>query len=152
MLKKKRREWIVIADRAHAQIYTRHYINGAMQQHIALEHPAARQHQHDQGTDRPGRGKRPSGRQHHAYSDHADFPAAESAAFLKEVSREIELAARNDELDSLILVALPKTLALIKSEFSALTNAKVTGEYAKNLVNLPESELPERLVKLRENA
>lgn len=152
MLKKKKREWIVLADRAHAEIYTRHYVNGALRQHLRLEHPAARLHQKDQGTDRPGRGNRPVGKQHHSYSDHADFPAAESAAFLKEISREIDQAARNGELDSIILIALPKTLAMIKSEFSTQTNAKVAGEYAKNLVRVPEHELPQRIEKLRESA
>lgn len=152
MQKKKNREWIIVADRAHAEIYTRHYIDGALQQHLALSHPAAQQHQRDQGTDRPGRGHRPVGAQHHSYSDHADFPAAESAAFLKGVSREIELAARNEEMDSLILVALPKTLALIKSEFSAPTKAKVSGEYAKNLLQVAAHELPARLQKLREQS
>lgn len=150
MLKNKKRDWIVLADQAHVEIYTRDYVNGALQQHMVLEHSAARQHQRDQGTDRPGRGYKPGSRQHHSYSDHADFPAAESAAFLKSLSKEIDLAAKNDELDRLILVALPKTLALIKSEFSAQTSAMISGEYAKNLVKVPENELPARLAKLRE--
>lgn len=150
MLTHKDREWIVLADRAHAEIYTRNYVDGVMQRHLVLEHPAARQFQHDQGTDRPGRGKVPGTNKHQAYEDHADFPEQESAAFLKSVSREVDQAAQDGEMDKLILVALPKTMKLIKSEFSDQTKEKVAGEYAKNLVNVAMDTLPDRLDKLKE--
>jgi len=150
MLNRKNREWILFADRAHVKIYTRHYVNGAMQEHFVLEHPEARKLQHDQGTDRPGRGHVSGSHSRHAYEDHADFPEQESAAFLKEVSREINHAAENDELDKLILVALPKTMAVIKSEFSNKTIKKVTAEYTKNLTNMPETKLKERLASMEE--
>ncbi len=150
MRTRKNREWILFADRAHVKIYTRHYVNGAMQEHLALEHPEAREFQHDQGTDRPGRGQVAGSGSRHAYEDHADFPEQESRAFLKEVSREINHAAENEELDKLILVALPKTMAMIKSEFSTKTMKKVTAEYAKNLINMPETKLRERLSKMEE--
>lgn len=146
----KNREWILFADRAHAKIYTRHYVNGAMQEHLILEHPEARKFQHEQGTDRPGRGQAAGTGQHHAYEDHADFPEQESQAFLKEVGREINEAAENDQLDKLVLIALPKTMAMVKSTFSKSTLKKVTGEYSKNLINIPESDLQERLTKLEE--
>lgn len=147
---KKNREWILFADRAHAKIYTRHYVNGAMQEHLQLEHPAARQSQHEQGTDRPGRGHVSGSDQRHAYADHADFPEQESQAFLKDVSREINYAAENDQLDKLILIALPKTMAVVKSEFSKQTMKKVSAEYAKNLINTPEGQLQKKLTKLEE--
>lgn len=149
MLTAKNREWIVLADRAHAEIYTRNYVDGVMQQHLVLEHPAARQFQRDQGTDKPGRGHVPGTAKHQTYADHANFPEQESAAFLKEVSREVDHAAQQGEMDRLILVALPKTMALIKSEFSPQTQEKVSGEYAKNLVNVPKDTLADRLDDLK---
>lgn len=150
MLKSKSREWILLADRAHVKIYTRHYVNGAMQELLILEHPAARKLQHEQGTDRPGRTHDAGSHHHQAYEDRANFPEQESVAFLKEVGREINLAAENDELDKLILIALPKTLATIKSAFSKRTIKKVAGEYTKNLVNSPEKALRDHLAKLEE--
>lgn len=150
MITRKNREWILFADGAHVKIYTRHYVNGAMKEHIYIEHPQARKFQHDQGTDRPGRGHSSGSHSRHAYEDHADFPEQESALFLRDVSREINSAAEKDELDKLILIALPKTLAMLKSEFSKKTNDKVSAEYAKNLMHMPEVKLRERLAKLEE--
>lgn len=142
---KKTRDWILLADRAHAKIYTRHYVNGAMQQYIALEHPAARKFQHDQGSDKPGRGHQSSSGAKHSYEDHADFPEQESQAFLQGIADEINEAAAQDEMDRLILVALPKTMAVIKNALSPQAQKKLGGEYAKNLIHLSDSDFQEQL-------
>jgi len=148
MLTKKKREWILLADRAHATIYTRNYIDGAMQQFLILEHPAAREFQHQQGADRPGRGHGSASHHRYAYEDHADFPEQESVVFLRGVAAEINDAASQDEMDNVILVALPKTLAVIKSGLNEQAKSKVSAEYAKNLIGAPGYELKDHLSKL----
>ena len=149
MLTKKNREWILLADRAHAKIYTRNYVDGAMQQLHVLEHPAARALQNQQGADRPGRGHGSGSHHRYAYEDHANFPEQESAAFLQGVAEEINDAAGQDEMDKVILVALPKTLAVIKSGLNEQAKSKVSAEYAKNLIGAPELDLKDHLEKLR---
>jgi len=147
MLKPKKREWILLADQAHVEIFTRNYVDSVMQQYIVLEHPAAREHQSQKGTDRPGRGHG-SGSQRHAYEDHADFPEQESIKFLQGVAQELNDAASHDEMDQLILVALPKTLAKIKAGLTEQTKGKVVGEYTKNLIGEPVKKLKDHLIKL----
>lgn len=149
---KKKREWILLADRAHAKIYTRNYVDGAMQQLLMLEHPAARDFQHSQGTDRPGRGHGSGSHRMHAYEDHADFPEQESAAFLHGVAEQVNEAVAQDKMDEVILVALPKTLAVLKSGLNEQAKSKVGAEYAKNLVGSPEGALKDHLTKLDDQA
>jgi len=150
MRSQKQREWIVLADRAHAKIYTRHYVDGAMRQILVLEHPEARRFQHEEGTDRPGHSHGSASHHRFAYEDHADFPEQESEIFLNAVAGEINEAAAQNEIDKLILVALPKTMAVIKSGLNEHTLSKVAGEYAKNLVGIPEHTLGDRIDKLQE--
>ncbi|MCJ9428839.1 host attachment protein [Kordiimonas marina] len=145
-----KREWIVLADRAHAKIYTRHYVDGAMQQILMLEHPEARNFQHEEGTDRPGHSHGSASHHRFAYEDHADFPEQESEIFLHAVADEINEAAQQEEMDKVILVALPKTMAVIKSGLNTHTLSKVSGEYAKNLIGVPEHTLGDRIDKLQE--
>ena len=146
----KNREWILLADKAHVKIFTRNYVDGAMQQHIVLTHPEALKRQRDQGTGRPGRGQGSANSMRYAYEDHADFSEQESEQFLSEVAAELNSAVENDEMDKIILVALPKTMAVLKSELSEAAMAKVTAEYAKNLIGVDENTLSDRLTALKE--
>ncbi|WP_308910496.1 host attachment protein [Pseudokordiimonas caeni] len=148
MHSKPKREWIVLADAAHAKIYTRHYVDGALQQLWVMEHPEARAHQSEMGTDRPGHGHGSASHHRYAYEDHANFPEQESEHFLRSIASEVNRAAKHDEMDNIILIALPKTMATIKSEFNRHTLAKISGEYAKNLIGLPKEALDERIKAL----
>lgn len=149
MPSKKNREWILLADRAHAKIFTHDYVNGRLEEIFVIADPAALERQREMGTDRPGRGHGSSSSAGHAYEDHADFPEQESASFLRGIAGELNQAVKSDKMDKLILVALPKTLAVIKSELNEMTKSKVTAEYPKNLIGVDESTLSERLAKLK---
>ncbi|MFC4346848.1 host attachment protein [Kordiimonas lipolytica] len=143
-------EWVLLADRAHAEIYTRGHLNGAMLRYLELEHPAARKQQGDLAADRPGHGHGSASHHAYAYEDHANFPEQESEAFLDAVAQELNDAVAHKEIDSLILIALPKTMAMLKAGLNKATLAKISGEYAKNLIGVPEQTLPARLKKLQE--
>jgi protein required for attachment to host cells len=144
----KNKEWIVLADRAHAKIFTHDYVNGQLKEILVVADTQAQERQHDMGTDRPGRGHGSSSR--HSYEDHADFPEQESAMFLTGIAEELNDAAKSDMMDKLILVALPKTLAVIKSKLNQQAKSKLTAEYAKNLISVDETTLIDRLAKLKE--
>lgn len=148
MYSKAKREWIVLADAAHAKIFTRNYVNGAVRQAWDLEHPAARALQHELGSDRPGHGHGSASHHRYAYSDHSDFPEQESRSFLRAVAGEVNRAASQNKMDRIVLIALPKTMATLKSGFDRNTLAKVSGEYAHNLLGLPETTLVDRLKAL----
>lgn len=146
------RDWIVLADSAHVKIFMRDYVNGAMKQVIAYEHPEARLRQRDLASDRPGSAG--VGSAHHNYddSDRPDFPERESQVFLQAVSEQINQAAADNAMDNLILVALPKTAATLKASFRSEASRKLKAEYAKNLISEPEQKLVHHLDQLKEKA
>lgn len=146
---RKNREWILLADRAHAKFFIHDRADGRMEEIFVLADPAALERQHEMGTDRPGRGHGSSSSAGHAYEDHADFPEQESASFLRSIAGEINRAVQADKMDKLILVALPKTLAVINSALDDGAKALVTAEYAKNLIGVDPSTLGERLAKMK---
>ena len=145
----KNREWILLADKAHARIFTRVGVDGPLTTHLELEHPAARQKQGEQGAERPGRGQKSTQSARYSYEDHADFPEQESAIFLKDVAGRLNDAVSHDKLDKIILVALPKTMAHLKSEMTDAARAKVTEEWPKNLTGVAAASLADRLNALK---
>ncbi len=141
----KNREWILLADKAHARIYARDGINGRLTQVLDKEHPAARGKQSEEGAAPPGRGQKSMNAARYAYEDHADFPDQESVVFLRDVAAEVNKAVTRDILDKLILVALPKTMARLKSDLTEEARAKIGEEWPKNLIGVAESSLADRL-------
>lgn len=141
----KNREWILLADKAHARIYAREGINGRLTQVLDKEHPAARGKQSEEAAAPPGRGQKSTNAARYAYEDHADFPEQESAVFLRGVAAEVNKAVTRDVLDKLILVALPKTMARLKSDMTEEARAKIGEEWPKNLIGVAESSLADRL-------
>lgn len=146
----KNREWILLADKAHARIYARDGINGPLTQVLDKAHPAAQGKQHEEGAARPGRGQKSTVDARYAYEDHADFPEQESAEFLRDIAAEVNSAVTHDVLDKLILVALPKTMARLKSDMSEAARAKITAEWPKNLIGVAENSLADRLSAFKE--
>ncbi|MFC4273190.1 hypothetical protein GQF03_08370 [Sneathiella chungangensis] len=146
---RRNREWIVLADKAHARIYVRDGVNGPLKLHLDEAHPAARQKQSEQGTGRPGRGFKSTQPGRYAYEDHADFSEQESAAFLGEIAGRLNDAVAHDKLDNIILVALPRSMTHIKSAMTAAAKGKIGEEWAKNLIGVAETSLADRLIALK---
>lgn len=145
----KNREWILLADKAHARIYVRNGINDRLRPVLDKEHMPARRKQSEEGADRPGRGQKSTHSARYAYEDHADFPEQESAEFLREIAEEVNKAVTRDKLDKLILVALPKTMARLKSDLTSEAQAKIEEEWPKNLIGVAESSLADRLIAFK---
>lgn len=146
----KNREWILLADKAHARIYARDGINGRLTQVLDKAHPAAQGKQGEEGAARPGRGQKSTQAARYAYEDHADFPEQESAVFLRSITDKVNDAVTRDILDRLILVALPKTMARLKSGMSEEALAKIAAEWPKNLIGVAEISLADRLTAFKE--
>ena len=146
----KNREWILLADKAHARIYARNGVNGRLTQVLEKEHPAARRKQSEEGAAPPGRGFKSAQPGRYAYEDHADFAEQESAEFLQGIAERLNKAVAHDKLDKLILVALPKSMAHIKSAMTDAAKEKIGEEWPKNLIGVAENSLADRLSAFKE--
>lgn len=91
-----------------------------------------------QGTDRPGRvnfqGRRSSVEQ-------TDWHTAEETAFAKRAAAALEDLARDDKARDIVLVAPPRTLAVVRRSLGDDTLKKVIHELPHDLVKLPVSEI-----------
>jgi protein required for attachment to host cells len=97
-----------------------------------------------QGTDRPGRTfGRASGR-HSAYAQ-TDWHTLEEEHFAHEIILALENLNMNGEIDHLVLVAPPKTLAELRAAMPRSIHEKILEEVHKDLTKHPVHEI-ERLL------
>ena len=96
----------------------------------------------DQGSDRPGRVTSGS---HRSAVDQEDFHRAAAEAFALKVGRQLEEHHRARPSRRIILVAPPRTLAILRDEMSAELRASLTAEIAKDLTKLSAAEIARHL-------
>lgn len=110
----------------------------------------------EQGTDRPGRaftaggvppsqgGSRPGAANRSGYSE-TDFHQLEEDRFAAKVADMLKERALANQLESLIVVAPPKTLGEMRKHYHKTVEARLKGEIAKDLTNMPVPEIEKAL-------
>jgi len=96
------------------------------------------------GSDRPGRAFQSHGFNRSA-EDETDLHAQMEAAFLSEVAERLDKAVRKHAIKSLVLVAPPKALGLLRKRLSPAVLAVVAAEVAKDLARLSTPEIEKHL-------
>ena len=111
----------------------------------------------EQGTDKPGRGfvaagspRTPGGvtggaNHRSAYSE-TDFHQLEENRFAAEAAAMLKERALNNDFDSLIVVAPPKTLGEMRKHYHKEVEKRLSAEIAKDLTNMPVEEI-ERILQ-----
>lgn len=96
------------------------------------------------GTDRPGRVHESAGVSRSAVAE-TDLHAEAEAAFVKEAVGHLEKAAESHSVKHIVVVAPPRALGVLRSAMGASLKARVQGELAKDLMNLPIGEIEKHL-------
>jgi protein required for attachment to host cells len=99
---------------------------------------------HEQGTDRPGRIGKASGRR--ATVEATDWHELEARRFVEQVAAAAEAIVREDKTTTLIIVAPPHTLAELRSQWHADVKRRIIAELAKDLTRHPVSEIEKHLM------
>lgn len=96
----------------------------------------------DQKTDAPGRAPVPitGGTRRSAY-DEADFHQREEDRFALEVAGFLREQALSNKFDSLIVVAPPKTLGVLRQHYHDEVRRRISAEIPKDLVKHPVVEI-----------
>jgi protein required for attachment to host cells len=94
----------------------------------------------DQKTDSPGRASNSGGPGHSAYEE-VDFHQLEEDRFAAETADLLKKRALNNDFDSLIVVAPPRTLGELRKHYHKEVEKRITGEIAKDLTGHPVSEI-----------
>lgn len=142
---------VVVADQSEARVYLLR--GAAMRLAASLDHPAARRHDRDLKSDRPGRvfdrapparGRRGATAHHATGGEHT--PRRQSAiVFAREIAAAIAETARDSKLDRIVLVAPPRFLGMLRHALPARLRMQVDVELAKDWVHLPAATLRARI-------
>lgn len=145
---------IVVADRAEAIFYDMNSLQSRPREVAHIVDPAARLHERELASDRPGRSHARVGTARYAMDAGLDHPRHhEAVRFARRISRRLDGARRKGEFEELIVVAGAPFLGLVRGQLSRPTRRCVVHEIRKDLVHSPveglRRSLPESAAELR---
>jgi protein required for attachment to host cells len=106
------------------------------------QNPAA----HDQGSDRPGRVSKASRSAQRSAVEMTDWHELEEHRFVKQVAVTAERIVRGEPSIALIIVAPPRTLADLRSDFHPDVKRRIVAELAKDLTKHPVGDIEKHLL------
>jgi protein required for attachment to host cells len=99
----------------------------------------------DRKSDAPGRAFSSAGPGRSAYEEE-DFHQQEEDRFAAEAAAMLNRRALGGEFESLIIVAPPRTLSVLRRHYHKEVEKRLTGEIAKDLTRHPVSEIEKILL------
>ena len=100
---------------------------------------------HAQGSDAPGRVHQSTGGARSAI-EQTDWHDESERSFLKTLADRLDVAVTTGETSAVTMVASPRALGMIRSDYSAAVRKALHGEVAKDLVKMPVHEIEKQLL------
>jgi protein required for attachment to host cells len=100
---------------------------------------------HEQGTDAPGRSVNSVGNARSAM-EQTDWHDEQEKAFLNDLAGRLDAALGAGETKSIIIVAPPRALGVLRQAYSPQLKQAVAEEIDKDYVKLPVHEIEKHLV------
>jgi len=143
-LKIERGEWIVVADGARALILEN--VGDSkfpdLRTKEVFRQPDAKTS--ELGTDRPGRAFNSVGSNRSAM-EQTDWHEQEERRFLARLAARLDKAVQSGETKSLILVAPPRPVGVLRHEFSKHVRKALRAEIERDYVKMPVDEIAKHL-------
>lgn len=137
--------WVLVADSSRARIFRAEGVEGRLVEMKDLAHPEGRLHETELTTDLPGRTFDSHGQGRHAMEEDTPPKRHEAIVFAKQVGGVLEGARTSGDYDSLVLIAEPRFLGLLRDNLSEETIKLVGLQIDKNLVQQAPDAIRERL-------
>ncbi len=99
---------------------------------------------HEMGTDAPGRSHSSTGAGRSSVEQTDQHDQAEQT-FLTELAHKLEAAVNTNQVKSLIVVAPPRALGVLRAQYGHALRAAVRAEFDKDYVKLPIHEIEKHL-------
>ncbi len=99
---------------------------------------------HEMGTDAPGRSHSSVGHGRSAV-EQTDWHDQAETAFLTELAQKLELAVNTHQVKSLIVVAPPRALGVMRQHYGHALKGAVRAELDKDYVKMPVHEIEKHL-------
>ena len=137
-------DWVVVCDGAKALILEN--VGDAVALNLKTKEvrtqPDAKTH--EQGTDAPGRAINSVDARRSAM-EQTDWHQQDEERFLTELSKRLDAAVMGGEAKSLVLVAPPRALGVIRQAATATVRKAVRAEIDKDFVRMPVHEIEKHL-------
>jgi len=137
-------DWVVVCDGAKALILQNH--GDAISPNLKTRevHQQADPKTSEQGTDAPGRSINSIGSRRSAM-EQTDWHDQAEHQFLTDLARRLDAAVAAGETKSLIVVAPPRALGVLRQSYSAPVRNALRVEIDKDYVRMPVHEIEKRL-------
>lgn len=137
--------WVVVCDGAKALVMENagdaKFLNLKVREVHEHEDPATR----DQGTDAPGRSVNSVGSARSGM-EQTDWHGRAEQAFLKDLTVRLDGAINAGQVKSLVMVAPPTALGVLRQAYSKQLKGALAGEIEKDLVKMPTAEIEKHLI------
>ena len=144
-LKLAKGTWVVVCDGAKALVLENvgdeKFPNLKTREVYEEPHPAT----HEQGADAPGRAYSSVGHGRSAVGQ-TDWHDQDEQRFLKHLMDRLDTAVTAGDVKSLIMVAPPRALGVIRQAYSQQVRGVLQDEIDKDLVKMPVHEIEKHLV------
>jgi protein required for attachment to host cells len=148
-MQKHRTTWFILADGAKARILQRRASEPRNFTVIVDEESGeALSPSRELATDRPGRSYESANPSRHAVQWKTDPHEAAKSHFEQKIANLVNRAAEQGLFDALVLVAPPRVLGDVRKALGAQAKERLIFEEGKDLLNLPEHILTNRLTAL----
>lgn len=143
-LKIRSGDWVVVCDGAKALILENAGDAISLNLKTKEVHEQADRKTHEQGTDAPGRSINSVDARRSAM-EQTDWHDQAEQRFLTELSKRLDAAVTAGETKSMILVAPPRALGVMRQACSPTLRHAVRAEIDKDYVKLPVHEIEKHL-------
>ncbi len=137
-------DWIIVCDGKKALVLENigddKFLN--LRTREVYEHPDSKTH--ELGTDAPGRALNSLGTPRSAM-EQTDWHTQEEERFLRTLAGRLDAAVNAGQAKSLILVAPPRALGVLRQTYSHSLRAALRAEIDKDFVKLPVHEIEKHL-------
>ena len=138
-------DWIVVCDGHKALILENLGDRMFPNLHTREVHEQPNPSTHAQGSDAPGRVHQSNGAGRSSV-EQTDWHDESERSFLKTLAERLDLAVTSGETSAVTMVASPRALGMIRSDYSAAVRKALHGEIAKDLIKLPVYEIEKQLL------
>ena len=137
-------DWVVVCDGAKALILQNEGDAVALNLKTREVHEQADEKTCEQGTDAPGRSINSNGSRRSAM-EQTDWHAQAEQQFLIDLAKRLDAAVTAGETKSLIVIAPPRALGMLRQAFSAAVRNAIRAEIDKDYVKMPLYEIEKHL-------
>jgi protein required for attachment to host cells len=140
----RNKEWVVVCDGAKALILENAgdtEIPDLKTREVYEQKNAAT---HELGTDKPGRAAGVDGKTRSAVGQ-TDWHERNEQSFLEDVAKRLDAAISAGQVTSMVIVAPPRALGVLRKAYSPALRQAVRAEVDKDLVKVPVYEIEKHL-------